>query len=81
MGTGSLCPFVCNVCVMNDACVFRDVLLQVLSRTRLVLCYKAKDFLCTALQFYKGDITWKQGTIYHSYSKVLYLLSVYSTAF
>ncbi|XP_035473384.2 DNA polymerase nu isoform X3 [Scophthalmus maximus] len=38
----------------------RDVLLQVLSRTRLVLCYKAKDFLCTALQFYKGDITWKQ---------------------
>ncbi|KAK2899887.1 hypothetical protein Q8A73_013016 [Channa argus] len=38
----------------------RDVLLQVLSRSQLVVCYKAKDFLRTALQFYKQDLTWEQ---------------------
>ncbi|XP_042368648.1 DNA polymerase nu [Plectropomus leopardus] len=38
----------------------RDMLLQVLSRTQLVVCYKAKDFLRTALQFYRGDLSWKQ---------------------
>ncbi|KAK2863017.1 hypothetical protein Q5P01_002550 [Channa striata] len=38
----------------------RDVLLQVLSRSKLVVCYKAKDFLRTALQSYKQELTWKQ---------------------
>ncbi|XP_034425316.1 DNA polymerase nu isoform X3 [Hippoglossus hippoglossus] len=38
----------------------RDVLLQVLSRRQLVVCYKAKDLLRTALQFYKGELTCKQ---------------------
>ncbi|XP_053272666.1 DNA polymerase nu [Pleuronectes platessa] len=35
----------------------RDMLLQVLSRRQLVVCYKAKDLLRTALQFYKGELT------------------------
>ncbi|XP_044039519.1 uncharacterized protein LOC122870015 isoform X1 [Siniperca chuatsi] len=39
----------------------RDMLLQVLSRTQLVVCYKAKDLLRTALQFYRRDLSWKQG--------------------
>lgn len=39
----------------------RDMLLQVLSRAQLVVCYKAKDLLCTALRFYKQDLNWKQG--------------------
>lgn len=39
----------------------RDVLLQVLLRPQLVVCYKAKDFLRTALQCYQQEITWKQG--------------------
>uniref|UniRef100_A0A3P8V2N6 Polymerase (DNA directed) nu n=1 Tax=Cynoglossus semilaevis TaxID=244447 RepID=A0A3P8V2N6_CYNSE len=38
----------------------RDVLLQVLSRPGLVVCYKAKDFLRTVLQFYEDELTWKQ---------------------
>ncbi|XP_029382792.1 DNA polymerase nu [Echeneis naucrates] len=38
----------------------RDMLLQVLSCSQLVVCYKAKDFLRTALQFYKEDLKWKQ---------------------
>ncbi|XP_022619832.1 DNA polymerase nu [Seriola dumerili] len=38
----------------------RDMLLQVLSRSQLVVCYKAKDLLRTALQFYKRDLDWKQ---------------------
>ncbi|XP_069375239.1 uncharacterized protein [Paralichthys olivaceus] len=38
----------------------RDMLLQVLSRRQLVVCYKAKDLLRTALQFYEGELTWKQ---------------------
>ncbi|XP_045921713.1 uncharacterized protein LOC123981106 isoform X5 [Micropterus dolomieu] len=38
----------------------RDMLLQVLSRTQLVVCYKAKDLLRTALQFYRRDLSWKQ---------------------
>ncbi|XP_026209305.1 DNA polymerase nu [Anabas testudineus] len=38
----------------------RDVLLQVLSRSQLVVCYKAKDLLRTALQFYKQDLNWKE---------------------
>lgn len=44
------------VCVSH-----RDMLLQVLSRSQLVVCYKAKDLLRTALQFYKRDLNWKQG--------------------
>lgn len=39
----------------------RDLLLQVLLRPRPVVCYKAKDFLRTALQWYKQEINWKQG--------------------
>ncbi|XP_073330734.1 DNA polymerase nu [Pagrus major] len=38
----------------------RDMLLQVLSRSQLVVCYKAKDLLRTALQFYRRDLSWKQ---------------------
>ncbi|XP_078132745.1 DNA polymerase nu [Sander vitreus] len=38
----------------------RDILLQVLSRSQLVVCYKAKDLLRTALQFYRRDLSWKQ---------------------
>ncbi|XP_076581726.1 DNA polymerase nu [Chaetodon auriga] len=38
----------------------RDVLLQVLSRSQLVVCYKAKDLLRTALQLYRRDLSWKQ---------------------
>ncbi|XP_034757074.1 DNA polymerase nu isoform X2 [Etheostoma cragini] len=38
----------------------RDILLQVLSRSQLVVCYKAKDFLRTALQLYRQDLSWKQ---------------------
>ncbi|KAM9335552.1 DNA polymerase nu [Symphorus nematophorus] len=37
-----------------------DMLLQVLSSSQLVVCYKAKDLLRTALQFYKQDLSWKQ---------------------
>ncbi|XP_034532138.1 DNA polymerase nu isoform X3 [Notolabrus celidotus] len=38
----------------------RDVLLQVLSGLQLVVCYKAKDLLRTALQVYRRDLSWKQ---------------------
>ncbi|XP_041636065.1 DNA polymerase nu [Cheilinus undulatus] len=38
----------------------RDMLLQVLSGSQLVVCYKAKDFLRTALQVYRQDLSWKQ---------------------
>ncbi|XP_070849889.1 DNA polymerase nu [Chaetodon trifascialis] len=38
----------------------RDVLLQVLSGSQLVVCYKAKDLLRTALQLYRRDLSWKQ---------------------
>ncbi|XP_069026033.1 DNA polymerase nu [Embiotoca jacksoni] len=38
----------------------RDLLLQVLSRSQLVVCYKAKDFLRTTLQVNKRDLHWKQ---------------------
>ncbi|XP_017288658.2 DNA polymerase nu [Kryptolebias marmoratus] len=38
----------------------RDVLLRVLSRSQLVVCYKAKDLLRTALQHYRDDLSWKQ---------------------
>ncbi|XP_068443598.1 uncharacterized protein [Clinocottus analis] len=38
----------------------RDMLLQVLSRSQLVVCYKAKDLLCTALQFCRPELSWKQ---------------------
>ncbi|XP_062300432.1 DNA polymerase nu [Scomber scombrus] len=40
----------------------RDMLLRVLSKSQLVavVCYKAKDLLRTALQFYKQDLNWKQ---------------------
>ncbi|XP_078792028.1 DNA polymerase nu isoform X3 [Oryzias latipes] len=37
----------------------RDLLLQVISRSPLAVCYKAKDLLRTVLQFYKED-SWKQ---------------------
>lgn len=45
-------------------CVYvccRDMLLQILSGSQLVVCYKAKDLLRTALQFYKRGLDWKQG--------------------
>lgn len=59
-----------EVCVCVSLSVFhRDILLQVLSRSQLVVCYKAKDFLCTALQFYKRDLSWKQGSAHiHKYT-------------
>ncbi|XP_074518459.1 DNA polymerase nu [Halichoeres trimaculatus] len=38
----------------------RDMLLQVLSGLQLVVCYKAKDLLRTALQVYREDLSWKQ---------------------
>ncbi|XP_058481285.1 DNA polymerase nu isoform X3 [Solea solea] len=43
----------------NQELFTRDMLLMVLSRPKLVVCYKAKDLLRTALQFYKGDLTLK----------------------
>uniref|UniRef100_A0A3Q3E0B3 Polymerase (DNA directed) nu n=1 Tax=Labrus bergylta TaxID=56723 RepID=A0A3Q3E0B3_9LABR len=44
----------------SQALFARDMLLQVLSRSQLVVCYKAKDLLRTALQVYRGDLSWKQ---------------------
>ncbi|XP_047242292.1 uncharacterized protein LOC124880916 isoform X4 [Girardinichthys multiradiatus] len=38
----------------------RDVLLRILSRSQLVVCYKAKDFLRTVLLYYKQDLSWKE---------------------
>uniref|UniRef100_A0A8C2X349 Polymerase (DNA directed) nu n=1 Tax=Cyclopterus lumpus TaxID=8103 RepID=A0A8C2X349_CYCLU len=38
----------------------RDMLLQVLSSSQLVVCYKAKELLCTALHFYRPELSWKQ---------------------
>uniref|UniRef100_UPI003AAD1DF5 DNA polymerase nu n=1 Tax=Centroberyx gerrardi TaxID=166262 RepID=UPI003AAD1DF5 len=38
----------------------REMLLQVLSRSQLVVCYKAKDLLRTALQLYRQHLNWKQ---------------------
>ncbi|XP_075307979.1 DNA polymerase nu [Odontesthes bonariensis] len=38
----------------------RDILLQILSTSQLVVCYKAKDFLRSALQLYRRDLSWKQ---------------------
>lgn len=37
------------------------MLLQVLTGSQLVVCFKAKDLLCTALQFYRDGLSWKQG--------------------
>lgn len=39
----------------------RDLLLQALARPQLVVCYKAKDLLRTALQRSEREIDWKQG--------------------
>uniref|UniRef100_H3D8M0 DNA-directed DNA polymerase n=1 Tax=Tetraodon nigroviridis TaxID=99883 RepID=H3D8M0_TETNG len=44
----------------NQEPYIRDLLLQVLLGPQLVVCYKAKDFLCTVLQCYKQEISWKQ---------------------
>uniref|UniRef100_A0A8P4KTA6 Polymerase (DNA directed) nu n=1 Tax=Dicentrarchus labrax TaxID=13489 RepID=A0A8P4KTA6_DICLA len=44
----------------NQELFTRDMLLQVISRTQLVVCYKAKDLLRTTLQFYRRDLNWKQ---------------------
>ncbi|KAJ8008471.1 hypothetical protein DPEC_G00105160 [Dallia pectoralis] len=38
----------------------REILLQILSGSQLVVCYKAKDLLRTALQRYRPDLHWKQ---------------------
>uniref|UniRef100_M3ZHR5 Polymerase (DNA directed) nu n=1 Tax=Xiphophorus maculatus TaxID=8083 RepID=M3ZHR5_XIPMA len=38
----------------------RDMILCVLSRSKLVVCYKAKDFLRTVLLLYKQDLSWKR---------------------
>ncbi|XP_054609942.1 DNA polymerase nu isoform X2 [Dunckerocampus dactyliophorus] len=43
----------------------RDLLLQVLSRSQVAVCYKAKDLLCTALQLYRQPISWKQVSGWH----------------
>ena len=43
-------------------CAFRrETLVQVVSGTGLLVCYKAKDLLRTALQHYRPQISWKQG--------------------
>ncbi|KAM6949550.1 LOW QUALITY PROTEIN: DNA polymerase nu [Aplochiton taeniatus] len=39
----------------------REVLLQMVSGSQLVVCYKAKDLLRTALQHYRQELSWKQG--------------------
>ncbi|KAM6960389.1 DNA polymerase nu [Tautogolabrus adspersus] len=44
----------------SQALFTRDMLLQVLSGSQLVVCFKAKDLLRTALQVYRGDLSWKQ---------------------
>ncbi|XP_056299250.1 DNA polymerase nu [Pseudoliparis swirei] len=38
----------------------KDMLLLVLSSSQPAVCYKAKDLLCTALQFYRPELSWKQ---------------------
>ncbi|KAM8881840.1 DNA polymerase nu isoform 1-T5 [Synchiropus picturatus] len=38
----------------------KDMLLKVLSRTKTVVCFKAKEFICTMLHFYGPDLHWKQ---------------------
>ncbi|XP_061816996.1 DNA polymerase nu isoform X3 [Nerophis lumbriciformis] len=38
----------------------RDLLLQVLFSAQVVVCYKAKNLLCTVLQLYRQHISWKQ---------------------
>uniref|UniRef100_A0A3B5LMN4 Polymerase (DNA directed) nu n=1 Tax=Xiphophorus couchianus TaxID=32473 RepID=A0A3B5LMN4_9TELE len=38
----------------------QDMILCVLSRSKLVVCYKAKDFLRTVLLLYKQDLSWKR---------------------
>ncbi|XP_045577718.1 uncharacterized protein isoform X1 [Salmo salar] len=38
----------------------REMLLQVVSGSQLVVCYKAKDLVRTALQHYRPDLHWKQ---------------------
>uniref|UniRef100_A0A3B3YPL6 DNA-directed DNA polymerase family A palm domain-containing protein n=1 Tax=Poecilia mexicana TaxID=48701 RepID=A0A3B3YPL6_9TELE len=38
----------------------QDMILCVLSRSKLVVCYKAKDFLRTVLLVYKQDLSWKR---------------------
>ncbi|XP_045081492.1 DNA polymerase nu isoform X1 [Coregonus clupeaformis] len=38
----------------------REMLLQIVSGSQLVVCYKAKDLLRTALQHYRSDLHWKQ---------------------
>ncbi|KAM6909450.1 DNA polymerase nu [Xenentodon cancila] len=37
-----------------------NVLLRVFSRSDLVVCFKAKDLLRTALQLYRQELSWKQ---------------------
>ncbi|XP_061769611.1 DNA polymerase nu [Nerophis ophidion] len=38
----------------------RDLLLQVLFSDQMVVCYKAKNLLCTVLQLYRQHISWKR---------------------
>ncbi|XP_041842355.1 DNA polymerase nu isoform X3 [Melanotaenia boesemani] len=38
----------------------RDMFLRILSRSQLLVCYKAKDLLCTALQLNIQELSWKQ---------------------
>ncbi|XP_061525689.1 DNA polymerase nu [Phycodurus eques] len=38
----------------------RDLVLQVLSRAGITVCYGAKEFLCTALQLNRQHLSWKQ---------------------
>ncbi|XP_056156190.1 DNA polymerase nu, partial [Lampris incognitus] len=44
----------------NHECFTREMLQQVLSGSQLVVCYKAKDLLRTALQHYRQHLHWKQ---------------------
>lgn len=58
-------------CLKHSRVSCRDVLLQVLLRPQLVVCYKAKDFLRTALQCYKQEINWKQGRTHaHTHTRI-----------
>nr|XP_014350670.1 PREDICTED: DNA polymerase nu [Latimeria chalumnae] len=38
----------------------REIVLQILRRKGIVVCFKAKDFLRTVLQVYRKDVCWKQ---------------------
>lgn len=65
------------ICVPPCVCVScREMLLQVVSGSQLVVCYKAKDLLRTALQHYRPDLHWKQCNFDKAVKNSLQLSSV-----